>query len=126
MFRLTIHNPDNDAHFMRVKPVKATVRVRRDGVLLAETRAALRVLETGRDVYDPVIYIPATDLTAELQTVEGKSTHCPLKGDASYLTLDGAEIAWIYDRPLPFADLIAGHVAFYREKVAIEEIGPDA
>ena len=31
MSRLTIHNPDNDAHFMRVKPVKAAVRVSRAG-----------------------------------------------------------------------------------------------
>ena len=43
---------------MRVKPVKATIRVSRGDKLLAESRNALRVQETGRDVYDPVLYIP--------------------------------------------------------------------
>lgn len=69
MSRLTIHNPGNNAHFMRVKPVGATVRVSRGDALLAETKGALRVLETGRDVYDPVLYIPETDVVGPLEPV---------------------------------------------------------
>ena len=126
MARLTIHNPDNDAHFMRVKPVAATVRVRRGESLLAETRNALRVQETGRDVYDPVLYIPLADVTGPLEPVAGKSTHCPLKGDASHFTLAGDEIAWTYDRPFDRSAMLKDHVAFYAGKVAIEEVGADA
>ena len=126
MSRLTIHNPDNDAHFMRVKPVAATVRVRRGDKVLARSDKALRVLETGRDVYDPVIYIPEADVTGLLDPVPGKSTHCPLKGDASYFALDGEEVAWTYDRPLDIAEVLCGHVAFYAGKVTIEETGKDA
>ena len=126
MSRLTIHHPDNDAHFMRVKPVKATVRVSRAGTLLAESRNALRVQETGKDVYDPVVYIPETDVTGPLDPVAGKSTHCPLKGDASYFTLNGEEIAWTYDRPFAWSEQLRGHIAFYANKVTIEESGPDA
>lgn len=126
MTRLTIHNPDNDAHFMRVKPVRAAVRISRGGTLLAESRGAKWVLENGRDVYDPVIYIPEADVTAQLEPVAGKSTHCPLKGDASYFTLDGEEIAWSYDRPFEWSEELRGHVAFYANKVTVEETGTDA
>lgn len=126
MERKTIHNPDNDAHFMRVKPVAATVRVRHKGALLAETRDALRVQETGRDVYDPVLYIPLSDVSGRIEPVDGKSTHCPLKGDASYFTLGGDEIAWTYDRPFDWSSMLKGHVAFYASKVTIEEEGADA
>jgi uncharacterized protein (DUF427 family) len=126
MTRLTIHNPGNEDHFMRVKPVTATVRVRRGGALLAESANALRILETGRDVYDPVIYIPESDVTGPLRSVDGKSTHCPLKGDASYFTLDGEDIAWTYDRPFEWAAELKGHIAFYPNMVTIEETGDDA
>ncbi|MGB1026497.1 MAG: hypothetical protein ACPGYL_08080, partial [Rhodospirillaceae bacterium] len=54
----TIHNPDEPRHFMRVKPVPRTVRVHRNGMTLAESQAALRVTEVGRDIYDPVFYLP--------------------------------------------------------------------
>ncbi|MFZ2099684.1 MAG: DUF427 domain-containing protein [Oricola sp.] len=126
MTRLTIHNPGNDAHFMRVRPVAATVRVSRGGGLLAETRAALRVLETGRDVYDPVLYVPEADVAAPLDPVPGKSTHCPLKGDCSYFAFHGEEIAWSYDRPFEWSAMLKGHIAFYANKVTIEETGKDA
>ena len=111
---------------MRIKPVAATVRIRRGDTLLAETTDALRVLETGRDVYDPVIYVPERDVTGMLEPVGDKATHCPLKGDCSYFALDGLEIAWTYDRPLDIADALYGHVAFYPDKVTIEEIGNNA
>jgi len=126
MTRLTIHNPDNDAHFMRIKPVEATVRIRKGGLTIAETTQALRVLETGRDVYDPALYIPLEDVIAPLEPLQDKSTHCPLKGDASYFSLNGGEIAWTYDRPIKWSEQLSGHVAFWRSKVTIEELGEDA
>jgi len=125
MATTTVRNPDNEAHFMHVKPVRLRVKVRRGGQVLAESTNALRIMETGREPYDPVIYIPRADIADALQPVSGKSTHCPLKGDASYFTLDGDEIAWTYDRPLAGAEPIRDHVAFYADKVSIEEIGAD-
>lgn len=126
MDRKTIHNPDNEGHFMRIKPVQGVVRVRRNGTLLAESNRSVRVLETGRDVYDPVIYIPQGDISGRLTPVEAKTTHCPLKGDASYFSLGGEEIAWTYDRPLEIARELEGYVAFYPNKVVVEETGADA
>jgi uncharacterized protein (DUF427 family) len=126
MTRLTIHNPDNDAHFMRIKPIKATVRIRKGGKTIAETTQALRVLETGRDIYDPVLYIPFEDVIAPLEPQRDKSTHCPLKGDAAYFTLNGEEIAWTYDRPFESSEQLRGRVAFWPARVTIEEVGDDA
>lgn len=125
MATTTVRNSGNEAHFMHVKPIRQRVRIRRDGTILAESTAALRIMETGREPYDPVVYIPRSDVADALQPVPGKSTHCPLKGDASYFTLDGQEIAWTYDRPLEGSALIKDYVAFYPDKVTLEEIGSD-
>jgi uncharacterized protein (DUF427 family) len=123
----TIHNPADARHFMRVKPVPRTVRVRRGGEVIAESRAAMRVTEVAKDVLDPVFYLPPGDISAELKPVEGRQTHCPLKGDASYFSLaDGKPIAWSYAAAFDFADVITGLIAFYPDEVAVEEIGPDA
>ena len=57
-----------------------------------------------------------------------RSTHCPLKGDAEYFDLvirEGdvlaTEIAWSYPEPPDFASALAGRIAFYADKVTIEE-----
>lgn len=126
MTTTTIHAPGNEAHFMHVKSVPQRVRVRKGDQVLAESTGALRIMETGRGPYDPMIYIPEADVTGPLDAVDGKSTHCPLKGDASYFTLAGDEIAWTYDRPLEVSQILKGHIAFYPNKVVVEEIGADA
>ena len=121
------HNPSEPRHYMRVKPVNRKVRVLRGGTVLAETTAAVRLLEVGKDLYDPVLYLPRGDIRAGLRDAEG-TTHCPLKGDAVYFDLtdgDGTvladRIAWSYPQPFGFADEIAGLIAFYGDKVTIEE-----
>ncbi|MBO6719625.1 MAG: DUF427 domain-containing protein [Rhizobiaceae bacterium] len=124
MTTTTIHAPGNEKHFMHVKSVPQKIVVRRGDKILAESTNALRVMETGRGPYDPMIYIPEADV-AGLDAVDGKSTHCPLKGDASYFALDGDEIAWTYDRPLDVSTVLKGHIAFYPAKVVVEEIGAE-
>ena len=119
----TIHNPAEPRHYMRVKPVSRRVRVTRGGRTLVDTREAMRVTEIARDVIDPVFYFRKGDIAIDLATIPGKTTHCPLKGDATYYSADGSVIAWSYDAPLDFADAIKGLVAFYPDEVTIEEIG---
>lgn len=126
MSATTVHAPGNTAHFMHVRPVAARVRVRKGDRILADSTSALRIMETGHGPYDPMVYIPEADVSDALAAVEGKSTHCPLKGDASYFTLDGDEIAWTYDRPLEASHMLKGHIAFYPGKVTFEEIGAGA
>jgi uncharacterized protein (DUF427 family) len=115
----TIRNPANPGHFMVIEPVDGRVRIFAGERLIAATDAALRVLEVGRKAYDPVLYVPARDLAVELQPT-ARTSHCPLKGDASYYALDGEEIAWSY-ATFDFARALAGHYAFWPGKVRIEQ-----
>lgn len=122
-----IRRPDAPDHYMRVKPVDKLVLITLGDTVLAQSSAALRVIEVGKDIYDPVFYIRPSDLIAELRK-EDKSTHCPLKGDATYYSskfaeMDGwaEDIAWSYDDPLDFAEIIKGYVAFDASRVAITE-----
>lgn len=124
----TIHNPDEPRHFMRIKPITAQVRILRERRLLAESRRALRLIEAGRDIYDPTIYLPRGDVAAPLGRSD-KRTFCPLKGHASYFDLlneagevDVAEIAWSYEETEDFADELKALIAFYPSKVTIEEV----
>ena len=126
-----IHRPDEPRHFMRLKPVMGGVRISRGGQELARSGKALRVLEAGRDLYDPVVYLPREDVSASLREVEGKSTHCPLKGDTAYFDLMAADgsiaernIAWSYTKPLSFAMELKDLIAFDPAKVSVMEQGP--
>ena len=121
-----IRRPDAPNHFMVLKPIKRRIVIRLpDGTKLAESARATRLLESGKTLYDPVIYLPKQDLATELTHQEIR-THCPLKGDASYYTFQTnnhviADLAWSYDQPLDFAKDLAGLIAFYPDKVVVEE-----
>lgn len=124
----TIHNPDEPRHFMRIKPVNALVRIRRGDTILAESPNAVRLLEIGRDFYDPVIYIPPQDILVTLDRVANRTSHCPLKGEALYLNYAGWTpvnsndyLAWCYSEPFGFAGDLAGLIAFNPAHVSIEE-----
>ncbi|MEM9810390.1 MAG: DUF427 domain-containing protein [Pseudomonadota bacterium] len=121
-----VRRPDEPGHFMRIKPLERLVIVTLDDTLLAQTVAAKRVLEVGGDLYDPVLYIPRKDVKAAFKKND-KTTHCPLKGEASYFSakeITGTwadEIAWSYETPLDFASEIKGLIAFDTNRVAITE-----
>ena len=121
-----IRRPDVSNHFMVLKPIKRRIVIRLpDGTKLAESVRATRLLESEKTLYDPVIYLPKQDLAAELAHQEN-TTHCPLKGDASDYTFQTnnqviADLAWSYDQPIDFAKDIAGLIAFYPDKVVVEE-----
>lgn len=123
----TVHNPGNRAHYMRLRPLGQRLLVHAGGQKLAESGDALTLIEVGKDIYDPVFYVPKADITDALVPIEDMTTHCPLKGDAHYFSLTGASepIAWIYDEPLDFAQALGDHVAFYPTKVTISVIGGD-
>lgn len=123
----TIHNPADVRHFMKLKPVERRVRILYGTTLLAETTTALRLLETGFDMYDPALYISQSDLVANFVRSE-KTSHCPLKGDANYLHLTNEagevieeNIAWTYGAPFEFASEIADRVSFFTHRVRLEE-----
>jgi len=101
------------------------VRVSVGGTVIAETTHALTLKEAS---YPAVQYVPRADANmAMLQRTE-RVTHCPYKGDANYFSIvaDGKTIdnaIWTYETPYPATADIAGHLAFYPDRVKIEEVG---
>lgn len=101
------------------------VRVTFAGETIADTTRALTLKEAS---YRPVQYIPRDDARMDLLHRTTHHTSCPYKGDASYFTISAggmtAENAvWSYEAPFPAMTEIAGHLAFYPNKVdKIEEL----
>lgn len=119
----TLHRVDEPRHFMRVKPVTRDVRIEKNGKIIARSSKAVRLTEVGRDIYDPVIYVPRSDLALDI-TQTDRSTHCPLKGDATYFSMnieDGENLIWAYDSPIPPAEGLEGFVAFFLDRVTVVE-----
>ena len=74
-----------------------------NGVTLADTRRALRVLETS---HPPVYYIPPEDIQTQYLTRAAGSSFCEWKGMASYYTIRVGDktaeaAAWFYPDPTP-------------------------
>ena len=121
-----IRRPDAPDHYMVLRPINRRIVIRlSDGTRLAESTRATRLMEVGKTLYDPVVYLPKQDLTADLEK-QDNTTHCPLKGDATYFSYRRAgevlpSLAWSYDTPLYFAQDIVGLIAFYSDKVLVEE-----
>ncbi len=86
-----------------------------NGVLIADTHNAKRVLETS---HPPSYYIPPEDVQMQyLQPGDGRSL-CEWKGAAGYYTLVVGEktienVAWFYANPTPAFEAIRNHLAFY-------------
>jgi uncharacterized protein (DUF427 family) len=101
------------------------VRVTLGGEVVADSTRALRLQEAS---YPAAFYIPREDAKMDLMRKTTLSTHCPYKGDASYYTITvGDHVAkdavWSYETPFPAMTEIAGHLAFYPNRVdAIEEL----
>ena len=118
----TIARPDVPQHFMVLRPANKRIVVRLlDGIVVADTEHAIRLIESGKTIYDPVLYFPADAIAIPMER-QDKSTHCPLKGDASYFSINGVEaLAWSYETPFEFSKEIEGLIAFYGDKVIVEE-----
>jgi uncharacterized protein (DUF427 family) len=92
------------------------------------TPANERVVVTSRALvlqeasYKPVFYIPREDAKMAQFARTAHSTHCPYKGDASYYTInvgdrEAENAIWSYETPFPAMKQIAGHLAFYPNRV---------
>ena len=108
-----------------VVPDTRCVEVFADGVPLAETRRALRVLETASP---PTYYIPANDVRCQLLISEPGQSVCEWKGLATYRSLvmgnvTVRNVAWTYSAPDSEFASIAGYLAFYPGKVECRVAG---
>jgi uncharacterized protein (DUF427 family) len=95
-----------------IEPCTRAVRVELDGVVLAASTRALRVLETS---HPPTIYIPPGDVARDLlQPSAARTTWCEYKGRATYFDAGAAKgIAWTFPSPTSAYGALTDHVAFY-------------
>ena len=109
-------------------PSSRRVRVTVGGELVADTRRALFLFETGMKTR---YYVPPADVRVEFLSPSRTTTICPYKGTASYWSLEvGDKVVedaiWFYPEPLPESARIKGHLCFYPEKVDLEVEGEPA
>jgi uncharacterized protein (DUF427 family) len=108
-------------HPITVEPADVRVVVSAGGKAVADSSKALVLQEAS---YPPVYYVPLADVDDSLLTSSQTRTYCPYKGDASYYSVSGPEgeitdAVWTYATPYPAVAEIAGHVAFYPDRVQI-------
>lgn len=117
---MKVPGPD---HPITIEQSTEHVRVRAGGKLIADTSSPLVLHEAG---YPGVYYIPLADVEQGALEKTTSTTYCPYKGEASYYSIIGAEegtdAVWTYESPYPAVGEIAGHVAFYPDRV---EFGTD-
>jgi uncharacterized protein (DUF427 family) len=111
----------------KVEPDERRVRVVLGGVTIADTRRALRVLETS---HPPAYYIPEGDVVEGALRPTPKRTLCEFKGQAAYYDVAGGgavarAAAWHYPSPAAGYEALAGHVAFYPGKMDACYVGDE-
>ncbi len=103
----------------KIEATRKRIRVVFNGVVIADSTNALRVLETS---HPPSYYIPQSDIKMEYFSAIPRKTLCEYKGTASYwtITVNGKEsvsAAWSYPKPLEGYEAIKDHLAFYPVRV---------
>ncbi len=115
-----IPGPD---HPITIESNPDTVTVRVGEATVARTSDALTLQEA---TYPPVHYIPRADADMAALKPSDHTTYCPYKGDASYFHIvalgeRGRNAVWSYEAPHEAVTVIAGHLAFYEDRVHIDE-----
>lgn len=103
----------------RIEPSDERVVVLFNGITVAETRRAFRVLETS---HPPNYYIPPEDVMMDRLIRNRETSLCEWKGLAHYFDLVGGtepaiNAAWGYADPTPAFLEIRNYVAFYAGRV---------
>jgi uncharacterized protein (DUF427 family) len=99
----------------RLEDTSRHIQVVFNGIVIADTRRARRVLETS---HPPIYYISPDDIQMQYLKPTSRSSMCEWKGSASYYAVTVAgksapDAAWTYRRPTPAFVTIRDYVAFY-------------
>jgi uncharacterized protein (DUF427 family) len=110
---------DAKGHAITLHEDARRIEVLVDGVTVAASTRTVVLEETG---LPPRHYFPRDDVRLDLATRTDTSTHCPFKGQASYLTFtasdrEHADLAWSYETPIDGMEGIRGLVCFFDERV---------
>lgn len=99
----------------RLEDTSKHIQIIFNGVIIADTHNAKRVLETS---HPPSYYIPPVDIKMEYLQMAPQSSFCEWKGSAGYYTIRVGEkevhnAAWFYPNPTPAFEIMKDYVAFY-------------
>ena len=102
-----------------LEPTSAHLVVVLDGVTIADTTCAYRVLETS---HPPNYYFPPDDIGPDALLPAKGTSFCEWKGRAHYFTVRGGErveteAAWAYAAPSEAFAPLRDHVAFYASRM---------
>lgn len=97
------------------QPSTRHLRIEHRGCVVAETRQAIRTIETS---HPPTYYFPPDDVHAVVTRSHRGGSFCEWKGSAVYFDVSVAdtivpEAAWAYPTPTAAFAAMAGHLAFY-------------
>jgi uncharacterized protein (DUF427 family) len=95
------------------------IRVTFAGHIIADSDAPLLLTEAS---YAPVYYLPPEHVDFGVLERSDHKTRCPYKGEASYYSIHVAgrtvhNAVWCYEQPIQAVSAIAGHLAFYADRV---------
>ncbi|KAI8922640.1 hypothetical protein BC831DRAFT_474901 [Entophlyctis helioformis] len=97
-----------------IEPTARHLRVVLDGVVIADTTSAHRILETS---HPPTYYIPLADINQAVLVKNSRQTFCEWKGSASYydIRIGNRTVqsrAWFYANPTSKYAAIKNSVSF--------------
>lgn len=109
------------ADHIKISQAPGTYVIRADGAVIGESARALELTEGS---YPPVIYVPREDVAMALLDPSDRTSTCPFKGQARYYSIvTGARVlkdaVWSYETPNDDMAQIAGHLAFYTDRVTV-------
>ena len=109
------------ADHIKIRQAPGTYVVRADGAVIGESSRALEMTEGS---HAPVIYVPREDVAMALLDASDRQSTCPWKGEASYYSIvTGSRVlkdaVWSYETPIDGMGQIAGHLAFYTDRVKV-------
>jgi uncharacterized protein (DUF427 family) len=106
---------------IKIRPIEEPVTVLAGSTVLGQSSRALELREGS---YPPVVYVPREDIDMSRLVRTDHATKCPWKGQASYYSIKGdfgmlANAVWSYETPKDDVAAIAGHLAFYPDRVKV-------
>ena len=109
---------------IRITRAPGTWTVRSEGAVLVESQNALELSEGS---YEPVIYFPRADIAMSFLDPSETTSTCPHKGQATYFSIAGEsstikDAGWSYESPMEGVAEIKDHIAFFSDKVTVEQI----
>lgn len=111
----------------RVEPTHERIRVVFNGIVIAETTNAKRVLETS---HPPTYYIPIEDVKGDYLNQTPRRTFCEFKGAATYYTVTvngqtAVNAGWTYTTPNRGFEAIKDHITFYASQMEACYVGDE-